>query len=183
MTLLLSNFICQEPYPDKPQANPRFSKEQSINPQTSSKLLYHTSFITPVNMPSTVSNDASTIIPLLFAAHPTLVPDYRRMAAMDDIGRTQAALEHKFRTWRQDGKKIAAAKGDTEGMKSVTKKAVSTTKVAGEKKAPRTVLSRSLKTAKEVEDESGETGDDADEAQPNAKVGSLFSISLICLMS
>ncbi len=72
---------------------------------------------------SSVSNDANTFMPLLFAAHPEIVPNYRRMAAMDDQGRSYSALEHKFRNWRQAGKQILLEKGDsvdpaTPGAKS-----------------------------------------------------------------
>ena len=34
------------------------------------------------------------------------------MSAMDDYGRTYSAFEHKFRNWRQAGKKLAAEKGE-----------------------------------------------------------------------
>ena len=72
---------------------------------------------------SSVSNDANTFMPLLFAAHADIVPNYKRMAAMDDQGRTASALEHKFRTWRQEGRKILAQKGSAvESAKAIPKK-------------------------------------------------------------
>ena len=65
-------------------------------------------------MPSTVTNDANSVLPLLFAAHPDIIPNYRRMAALDSAGRTHSALEHKFRIWRQEGRKILASNGNDE---------------------------------------------------------------------
>ena len=52
------------------------------------------------------TSDIHTIIPLLFAAHPQLMPDYRKMALLDDYGRTNYALEHKFRKWRIASRRI-----------------------------------------------------------------------------
>ena len=104
------------------------------------------------------------------------------MAAMDDLGRTHSALEHKFRAWRQDGKKILAEKGDVGDAKSTPSKAAATPKKtvsvrggAGEKSTPRKVFSRKLMTAKDAEDEGDETEDDA-AADPQLKAEvSLFS--------
>ena len=55
------------------------------------------------------TSDIDTIIPLLFAANPTVAPNYKKMSAMDEHKRTASALEHKFRKWRQVGRDILAA--------------------------------------------------------------------------
>ena len=52
------------------------------------------------------TSDIDSIIPLLFAAHPNLMPDYKKMAALDDHGRSNYALEHKFRKWRNASREI-----------------------------------------------------------------------------
>ena len=52
-------------------------------------------------------------MPLFFAAHADVIPNYKKMAEMDDQGRTAFALEHKFRAWRHQGRAILEAK-DTE---------------------------------------------------------------------
>ena len=53
--------------------------------------------------------DPNTFMPLLFAAHPELMPDFKLMAKYDvDLQRTASALEHRFRGWRKQGKEIAA---------------------------------------------------------------------------
>lgn len=120
-------------------------------------------------MPSTVTNDANSVLPLLFAAHPEIKPNYHRMAALDDLGRTQSALEHKFRGWRQEGRKILAEKGQVGNAEStpkknkaaaIPKKAASMTGAAGEKHRSGKVFARKLMTAQEAQDEGDETEED-----------------------
>ena len=132
---------------------------------------------------SSVSNDANSFMPLLFAAHPEIVPHYKRMAAMDDKGRTASALEHKFRNWRQEGKKIAADRGGTvDSVDSTPKKTAAAPKktlsVRGggaEKKnitgaTPGKGKNKKDSGAEEAEDEDREDGDAAG-AQLKADVG------------
>ena len=54
------------------------------------------------------ATDANSIIPLLLATigNPTI--SFKKMAAMDELGRTESSLEHKFRKWREKGREIAA---------------------------------------------------------------------------
>ena len=52
--------------------------------------------------------DIDSMMPLLFAAHPGLIPAYKRMAELDPHGRTYSQMEHKFRKWRKDGEQILA---------------------------------------------------------------------------
>ncbi|CAF9920128.1 hypothetical protein IMSHALPRED_004822 [Imshaugia aleurites] len=65
--------------------------------------------------PANVNNDADSIMPLLFATigNPTI--SFKKMAAMDELGRTESSLEHKFRKWRQKGRDIAAEHPDHAG--------------------------------------------------------------------
>ena len=55
------------------------------------------------------TTDIDTLMPLLFAVHPEVKPNYKKMSAIDEYKRTAAALEHKFRKWRHKGVEIAAA--------------------------------------------------------------------------
>ena len=136
---------------------------------------------------SSVSNDANSFMPLLFAAHPEVVPNYKRMAAMDDQGRTASALEHKFRAWRQDGKKILAEKGGNfESMDLTPKKPTAVPKKTsvrggGGQKKPSSKAPRSKgKNEKDVEaeDEEGEESEDggAADTQLMAEVGLSFAV-------
>lgn len=54
-----------------------------------------------------LDNDVWT---LLFAAHPTLVPNFKAMAAVDEKGRTASQFEHQLRKHRQAGKELAESK-------------------------------------------------------------------------
>ena len=119
---------------------------------------------------STVSNDANTFMPLLFAAHPDLVPNYRRMAAMDDQKRTYSALEHKFRNWRQAGKNILAEKGEEVDTAGVSPK-----------KGPVANARRNKKVKKEdtESDEEDELGAEEAKGTKRAKVRSLLLLFFI----
>lgn len=65
--------------------------------------------------PANANNDADSIMPLLFATigNPTI--SFKKMAAMDELGRTESSLEHKFRKWRQKGREIAAENPEDAG--------------------------------------------------------------------
>lgn len=66
--------------------------------------------------PANANNDADSIMPLLFATigNPTI--SFKKMAAMDELGRTESSLEHKFRKWRQKGREIAAENPENAGI-------------------------------------------------------------------
>ena len=53
------------------------------------------------------STDADGIMPVLFATIGNPPINFKKMAAMDEEGRTASSLEHKFRKWRQQGREIA----------------------------------------------------------------------------
>jgi len=61
------------------------------------------------------TNDADSIMPLLFATIGNPSISFPKMAAMDAEGRSASALEHKFRKWRQKGREIAEANPDHAG--------------------------------------------------------------------
>ena len=48
-----------------------------------------------------------------------MTPNYAKMSAMDEHGRTASALEHKFRKWRQMGREILAAHPEEAGTDKV----------------------------------------------------------------
>ena len=50
------------------------------------------------------------------------MPDYKKMAAVDEHGRSAYALEHKFRNWRHAGRKILEAYPEEAGDPEKTKK-------------------------------------------------------------
>ena len=58
--------------------------------------------------PATASNDADTLVPLLLATIGNPAISFKKMAAMDELGRTESSIEHRFRKWRQKGREIAA---------------------------------------------------------------------------
>ena len=65
------------------------------------------------------TSDIDSVIPLLFATMPGMTPNYNKMSAMDEHGRTASALEHKFRKWRQMGREILAAHPEEAGTDKV----------------------------------------------------------------
>lgn len=65
------------------------------------------------------TSDIDTIIPLLFAGSPGIIPNYNKMSALDEHGRTASALEHKFRKWRQVARDILAAHPEEAGSEKV----------------------------------------------------------------
>lgn len=54
------------------------------------------------------SNDADSLVPLLLATIGNPAISFKKMAAMDELGRTESSFEHRFRKWRQKGREIAA---------------------------------------------------------------------------
>ncbi|KAI4211252.1 MAG: hypothetical protein LQ351_005936 [Letrouitia transgressa] len=56
------------------------------------------------------------VMPLFFAAHPTVVPKYKVMAALDPKERTESSFEHRFRKWRQEGRTLVEANGGPEAV-------------------------------------------------------------------
>ena len=68
-------------------------------------------------------NDVDSYMPLLFAVHGSFVPDFTQMAALDtQFKRTASTFEHRFRTWRQEGRKIALENGLTTSATATPKK-------------------------------------------------------------
>ena len=93
----------------------------------------------------TNANDANSIIPLLLATigNPTI--SFKKMAAMDELERTESSLEHKFRKWREKGREIAAQNPEHTGTQgsisagaaaSKKPRAISKNAVSGKGKGP-----------------------------------------------
>ncbi|KAI4161445.1 MAG: hypothetical protein LQ342_004848 [Letrouitia transgressa] len=68
------------------------------------------------------------VMPLFFAAHPTVVPKYKIMAALDPKKRTESSFEHRFRKWRQEGGALVEAHGGAEAVLALGGTAVKTNK-------------------------------------------------------
>ena len=111
---------------------------------------------------STNANDADTIMPLLFATigNPTI--SFKKMAAMDELGRTESSLEHRFRKWRQKGREIAAGNPEHAGTLGLSTSGTATTKKprAPAKKGASDRGKGPIEQAG-VEDEENETDEDA----------------------
>ncbi|KAL8746421.1 MAG: hypothetical protein Q9190_001558 [Brigantiaea leucoxantha] len=73
------------------------------------------------------------VMPLLFAAHPDFVPKYKIMTALDEKHRSESSFEHRFRKWRQEGRKLVEANGGPETVAAMGVKAgkADKTKAAG----------------------------------------------------
>ena len=69
---------------------------------------------------ASANNDADSIMPLLFATIGNPPISFKKMAAMDELGRTESSLEHKFRKWRQKGRDIAADNPENAGTLGTT---------------------------------------------------------------
>lgn len=108
----------------------------------------------PSSKRGAVSNEIDAILPLLFAAHPDWIPNYRKMASMDSQRRySHSALEHKFRKWRQTARRIVAA--HPEGATSAD--------VVGEIAKPKT--KRAPKASQGVKDKQAGAGDGEDDEE------------------
>ncbi len=100
------------------------------------------------------TTDADNIVPLLFAANPGIIPNYKKMSAMDSEGRTTSALEHKFRKWRQTAKEILAAHPE----EAASTEAVGKPTEPKKKRAPAKGVKGGMQaTADEDEDDEEET--------------------------
>ena len=77
---------------------------------------------------ASAGNDADSIMPLLFATIGNPSISFKKMAAMDELGRTESSLEHKFRKWRQKGRDIAAKNPDIAGTLGTSSSEAATTK-------------------------------------------------------
>lgn len=78
--------------------------------------------------PANANNDADSIMPLLFATIGNPAISFKKMAAMDELGRTESSLEHKFRKWRQKGREIAAENPEHAGSLGTASAGAATTK-------------------------------------------------------
>ncbi len=107
------------------------------------------------------NNDSDSIMPLLLATigNPTI--SFKRMAAMDELGRTESSLEHKFRKWRQKGREIAAQHPENAGTQSSSSTGAATTKKsrAATKKGANYKGKGSTEQA-DVEDEEDQTNEE-----------------------
>lgn len=99
-----------------------------------------------------VSNDADSIMPLLFATIGNPAISFKKMAAMDEHGRTESALEHKFRKWRQKGRDIAAANPEHAGPAA-----------ASPTKKPRAPPKKAANSKTKESSEQADVGDEEDE--------------------
>ena len=128
-----------------------------------------------------VNNDADSIMPLLFATigNPTI--SFKKMAAMDDLGRTESSLEHRFRKWRQKGREIAAQNPGHAGTLEPSTSRTATTK------KPRALAKKGANDRGKgpieqagVEDEEDETDEEARavEQEPDEMVISTTAYSL-----
>ena len=78
--------------------------------------------------PANANNDEDSIVPLLFATIDNPSISFKKMAAMDELGRSESSLEHKFRKWRKKGREIAAKNSAHAGSPSTSKVGGTTTK-------------------------------------------------------
>ena len=97
---------------------------------------------------------------IIIQGNPTI--PFKKMAAMDELHRTESSLEHKFRPWRQKGREIAAKYPEMAGTlgNSSSSTGAATTKKprAAAKKGAGPQGKGSLKKVDAKDDE-----DDADE--------------------
>lgn len=98
------------------------------------------------------TSDIDTILPLFFAAHPEVRPNYKKMSAIDEHNRTPAALEHKFRIWRHKAKEIAAKYPEECATKELVGEPAKT-------KTPRTPKKSDAAESEDKDAEAGENGD------------------------
>ena len=78
--------------------------------------------------PVNANSDEDSLIPLLFATIGNPSVSFKKMAAMDELGRSESSLEHKFRKWRQKGREIAAKNPAHAGSPSTPNVGGATTK-------------------------------------------------------
>ncbi|CAD6591317.1 MAG: hypothetical protein ASARMPRED_005307 [Alectoria sarmentosa] len=112
--------------------------------------------------PVNANNDADSIMPLLFATigNPTI--SFKKMAAMDELGRTESSLEHKFRKWRQKGRGIAAENPENAGtLGTVSAGAATAKKPRAPAKKAANGRGKGLVKQADVEDEEDEIDEEA----------------------
>ena len=78
--------------------------------------------------PADASNDADSLVPLLLATIGNPAISFKKMAAMDELGRTESSLEHRFRKWRQKGREMAAENPTHTGTFGTSLAGAATTK-------------------------------------------------------
>ena len=78
--------------------------------------------------PANANNDDHSLIPLLFATIGNPSVSFKKMAAMDELGRSESSFEHKFRKWRQKGREIAAKNPAHAGSSNTSDSRSATTK-------------------------------------------------------
>jgi len=118
---------------------------------------------------STVGTDADSIMPLLFATIGNPAISFKKMAAMDEEGRTESSLEHKFRKWRQQGREIAEKYPEHAGPVDSTPKK---TRAAPAKKG----ANRKNKAKQsDVGDEEDEVDDEVGAGMANLEEGGVVS--------
>ena len=84
-------------------------------------------------VPANATTGADSIVPLLLATIGNPIIDFRKMATMDELGRTESSLEHRFRKWRQKGREIVLENPEHAGALGTSNAGVATSK---ESRAP-----------------------------------------------
>ena len=112
----------------------------------------------------TNATDANSIVPLLLATIGNPIISFKKMAAMDELGRTESSLEHKFRKWREKGREIAAQSPEHSGTQgsagagaaaSKGPRALSKNAVSGKGKGPAKQLDVEDHNEDEVDEKAG----------------------------
>ena len=112
--------------------------------------------------PANANNDEDSIMPLLFATIGNPSISFKKMAAMDELGRSESSLEHKFRKWRQKGREIAAknpahaGSPNTSNVGGITTKKPSAAAKKGTNGNGKGSIKHAGVDAKETEDDDGE---------------------------
>ena len=111
--------------------------------------------------PANANSDEDSLISLLFATLGNPSISFKKMAAMDELGRSESSFEHKFRKWRKKGREIAAKNPAHAGSPSTPNVGGATTKKpsASTKKGANSNGKGSIGQAdddEEIEDDYGE---------------------------
>ena len=106
-------------------------------------------------------DDVDSIMPLLFATIGNPSISFKKMAAMDELGRTESTLEHRFRKWRQKGREIAAANPEHAGVTAAAGTQTSIPKKRASAKKNRDSKGKAPAKQADVGDEEDEVEDDA----------------------
>ena len=114
--------------------------------------------------PANANNDADSMMPLLLATlgNPTI--SFKKMAAMDELSRTESSLEHTFRKWRQKGREIAAQNpahagtlGTSDAAAGITKKPRASAKEGANGRGKDPIAKASVKGEDDEEGKAKET--------------------------